>query len=147
LRRIDLPALRPGAPPVRILGYPIETVLAEKIATAIALGAANTRVRDYADIYTLTGRHDLTHATMREALLATAAFRATALQPLSEAVDNLVALRSVGTTYRTDLGPDGGHLPSQFADVVATAIAFADPLIASAPSGTIWQAGDRRWST
>ena len=39
-------------PPVRVLGYPIETVLAEKITTAIGLGPANTRVRDYADIYT-----------------------------------------------------------------------------------------------
>ena len=34
-----------------MLGYPIGTVLAEKLATAITLGAANTRVRDYADIY------------------------------------------------------------------------------------------------
>jgi hypothetical protein len=49
---VDLPALRPGEPPIRILGYPLETVLAEKIATAIVLGPANTRVRDYADVYT-----------------------------------------------------------------------------------------------
>ncbi len=55
-QQIALPALRPGTSPVRVLGYPIETVLAEKIATAINLGRANTRVRDYADIYTVTGR-------------------------------------------------------------------------------------------
>jgi hypothetical protein len=28
---IDLPALRAGEPPIRVLGYPLETVLAEKI--------------------------------------------------------------------------------------------------------------------
>jgi hypothetical protein len=39
---IDLPALRPGDPPVRVLGYPLETILAEKIITAIALGPVNT---------------------------------------------------------------------------------------------------------
>jgi hypothetical protein len=43
---IELPSLRLDAAPVRVLGYPIETVLAEKLATAILLGAANTRVRD-----------------------------------------------------------------------------------------------------
>jgi len=66
-RMIELPSLRPDTAPVRVLGYPIETVLAEKLATAIMLGAANTRVRDYADIYTLTGRHDLTRGAVRAA--------------------------------------------------------------------------------
>ena len=48
---IDLPALRPGTEAIRILGYPVETVLAEKLTTAIELGPASTRVRDYADIF------------------------------------------------------------------------------------------------
>jgi hypothetical protein len=51
---VTIPSLRPGLQPVQVLGYPVETILAEKIATAIALGPANTRVRDYADIYALT---------------------------------------------------------------------------------------------
>ena len=78
-RHLSLPSLRPGMPPVRVLGYPIETVLAEKITTAIGLGPANTRVRDYADIYTLTGIHAINHRTARQALLATAAHRAIAV--------------------------------------------------------------------
>ena len=48
---IELLSLRPDTAAVRGLGYPIETALAEKLATAIIVGAANTRVRDYADIY------------------------------------------------------------------------------------------------
>ena len=72
---VTLPPLRAGMEPVRVLGYPIETVLAEKIATAIGLGPANTRVRDYADIYSLTGIHVISHRTARQALLATAAYR------------------------------------------------------------------------
>jgi hypothetical protein len=68
-RHLSLPSLRPGLPPVRVLGYPIETVLAEKITTAIGLGPANTRVRDYADIYTLTRNWPVDHGIAREALL------------------------------------------------------------------------------
>jgi hypothetical protein len=40
-----------------VLGYPVETVLAEKLTTAIDLAEASTRVRDLADIYTVTGAH------------------------------------------------------------------------------------------
>lgn len=39
---VTLPALRAGLEPVCVLGYPVETVLAEKIATAIALGPAKS---------------------------------------------------------------------------------------------------------
>lgn len=57
------------------LGYPIETVFAEKISTAVSLGEANTRVRDYVDLYTLTGRHELSYEVVRAALEATANHR------------------------------------------------------------------------
>ena len=65
-RTVELPSLRPDAPPIRILGYPIETVLAEKLVTAIELGRANTRVRDFADIHLLTGAQALQCGELRE---------------------------------------------------------------------------------
>jgi hypothetical protein len=82
---IDYPALLPGMAPVRILGYPVHTVLAEKITTAVNLGATSTRVRDYLDIWTLTGIHDLDASPTRAALEATAAHRQITLRPLSQA--------------------------------------------------------------
>ena len=102
---IELPALRPGASPISILGYPIETVLAEKISTAIILGAANTRVRDYADIYTLTGNQDLTHAGVREALLATSSHRRAEVVALSTVIRDIVTVRGrTYTAYRNGAG-------------------------------------------
>lgn len=143
---LELPPLRPDTEPIRVLGYPIVTVLAEKIATAVTLGAANTRVRDYADVFTLTGRYDVTHAVMREALLATAAFRGTTLQPLSEVIHGLVGLRAATyTAYRTSLGPDGTQLPAHFDDVVIAVTAFADPLAEPGQPHMAWQAAHRRW--
>jgi hypothetical protein len=144
-RLIDLPSLRSG-PPVRVLGYPIETVLAEKIATAITLGAANTRVRDYADLYVLTGRHDITHAAARDALLATAAFRGTQLEPLSSVIDDLVELRQrTYAAYRRSLGVDGENLPSSLSEIVSSVTAFADPLVGPTGPTTVWLATRRRW--
>jgi len=126
---VDLPPSRPGEPPIRILGYPLETVLAEKIATAIVLGPANTRVRDYADVYTLTGSRSLLHAAARRALLATASYRGTATVALSTVIGNLGELRAATyTAYRSGLGPDGHALPADFSSVVGAVTAFADRL-------------------
>lgn len=145
-RLIDPPALRPGTEAVHVLGYPVETVLAEKLATAIDLGPASTRVRDYADIFVLTGTQTLSCATVREALSATAAFRGTAIQPLSDAIQDIVSLRA-GTyaAYRHGLGPDAGRLPEHFGQVVEAVVAFADPVINGPDPGSTWIPRHRRW--
>lgn len=78
---VELPSLRGGSGPVRVLGYPIESVLAEKIVTAIDLGLANTRVRDFADICLLIGQRGVLCGTLREAIDATARFREVPLIP------------------------------------------------------------------
>lgn len=49
-----------GTEPIRIIGYPITMILAEKIVTAMQRGTANTRWRDFVDICALltTNRPD-----------------------------------------------------------------------------------------
>lgn len=127
-RLVELPALRPGADPIRVLGYPIETVVAEKLTTAIELGPASTRVRDYVDLYTLSTTRRFAHGSVQEALLATAAFRGTSLRPMSDAVANIVELRSAAYQgYRRKLGVDGEHLPLHFVEVVDAVVAFCRP--------------------
>lgn len=58
---------------ISILAYNLETVLAEKMETVIARGIANTRLRDYYDLYIL--QNEYTHAINMEQLKA--AFLAT----------------------------------------------------------------------
>ena len=143
---IDLPALRPEYPPIQILGYPLETVLAEKITTAISLGPANTRMRDYADVYTLTSDRAISHSDARDALIATASHRGTDVVALSSAIGNLIELRRRSyDAYRTGLGPDGAALPREFAAVVKAVLAFADRLTDSATPTTTWNGWTRVW--
>lgn len=146
---IALPGLRPDSTPIRVLGYPIVTVLAEKLTTAIDLGEANTRVRDFADIYTLTGAHAIAWTSMHQALTATATFRTVDLVPLSEAVGELASLRRGDfRAYRDSLGHYGEHLPEDLTDAIAAAATFADPVIHGerAASGT-WVPSARHWTT
>lgn len=145
-RVVELPSLRPGGAPVRVLGYPVETVLAEKITTAIGLGPVSTRVRDWADIYTLIGTRRIDGATARAALESTGAFRGTTLVPLSQAIGELVVLRSSAyAAYRRSLGSGGDALPERFEDAVAGVIAFADPLLDLAKPAVRWNPDSRTW--
>lgn len=143
---IELASQRPGTLSVHVLGYPIETVLAEKTSTAIALGEANTRVRDYADLHVLTGKHSVPFAAMRAALQATARHRGVPLRPLSEVVSELATLRQDAyDAFRRRLGPDGIELPTRFSHVVANTIRFIDPIIDTKRSMMIWNPATREW--
>lgn len=114
-----------------VLGYPAETVIAEKLSTAMALGEANTRVRDYADVYVLIGRNAVDRPAVRAALRATTAYRGVALRELSEVVGGLGEQRA-GTyrAFKQRLGGGGDRLPPTFAEVVAVVVDFADSLVA-----------------
>ncbi len=52
---VTYPALL--AEPFTVVGYPLETVLAEKIVTMVDSGDATTRERDFADVFVLTKRY------------------------------------------------------------------------------------------
>lgn len=147
-RTVELPSLRPDAPPIRILGYPIETVLAEKLVTAIELGRANTRVRDFADIHLLTGTQALRCGALRDALTATAGFRGTTLIPLAQAAEGLAVLRnSTYVAYRKGLGEAGASLPERFSDIVAAVAVFVDPVLDGLDAKAVWSPAERTWNT
>jgi predicted nucleotidyltransferase component of viral defense system len=59
---------------ISVMAYPLETILAEKLETVLARGIANTRPRDYYDIYMLWRLRsaECSIATLKAALEATA---------------------------------------------------------------------------
>ncbi len=138
---ITYPVLRDDFAPVQILGYPLATVLAEKLTTSIQLGAANTRIRDYADIWTLTGLYDLEAVQLRAALENTASHRKIILRPLSAALGDFATVRArIYETYRRRLGQDSAALPEKFLTLLNDVTAFADPLILNTSDAQHWQA-------
>ncbi len=77
---------------IKVKGYNIETVLAEKIETIISRGVLNTRPRDFYDIYILTNTQRYDTMIFNEALLETAKHRDTNLL-LNEAVSILAEIK------------------------------------------------------
>jgi len=76
---------------INILTYTIETVLAEKFETTITRGIANSRMRDFYDIYILTKTQDINIAIFREALKKTVEKRHTARQmsDITSSINNI----------------------------------------------------------
>lgn len=60
---------------IRLWGYNIETVMAEKVETILSRGIFNTRPRDYYDIYILGTTQEYDKKLFQEALAATASHR------------------------------------------------------------------------
>jgi hypothetical protein len=73
---IDLPVLL-DMPSPHLRAYPPETVIAEKLHAMVVLGMANSRMKDYYDVWMLVTRFDLETQRLSRAIQATFARRDT----------------------------------------------------------------------
>lgn len=130
-----------------LLGYPIATVIAEKLTTAVSLGGLNTRDRDYADLCRLLTMHELESDTLRTALTATATHRGIKLQQLGPLLTGFADLRqSSYAAWRRRQGPAAGGYPARFSTVVELVTTFADPLLTDSVTGRTWSPEALAWN-
>lgn len=73
---VAYPTLLDGPAPV-LLAYPPETVVAEKLQAVVTLGAANTRMKDFYDLWILARGFSFSGETLSRAIAATFARRRT----------------------------------------------------------------------
>ena len=80
---------------ISLLTYNLETLLAEKLQTILARGLANTRLRDFYDVYELTNKYkkDMDPSTMQQVFAATCRKRNTKFEK-SEADEILTAIQA-----------------------------------------------------
>ena len=75
----SFPAILTALPAPVLKTYPEVTVIAEKLEALVNLDAANSRMKDFYDLYVLTLRPDLDQDQLRRAIHATFSRRGTAL--------------------------------------------------------------------
>jgi hypothetical protein len=140
---VTLPRLLGGE--IERLGYPIPMVLAEKLVTASQRGVANTRWRDFADVYVLTRNHDVTSKEVYEAIGAVAQHRHVKLRSLR---DQLVGYAEAGQARwlawreRQKLAD---RLPDSFADGVEHVLTFAVGCL-DVPTSAAWSSSNLAWT-
>ncbi len=130
VREIRYPELLGGAG-IALRAYPIERVLAEKIATMIERGELNTRDRDFADVWVLSRIHRIAAAGLRATLIAVADHRGHPVTSLSEALAEMPDRQQSYDALRRRAS-FAIEPPARWSDLIAEVIAFADPLIGDA---------------
>ncbi len=83
---------------ISLLTYNLETLLAEKLQTILSRGLANTRLRDFYDVYELMSKYgeDLDPSTMRQAFMATCRKRETEFEQVEAEEILTVIQKDVG---------------------------------------------------
>jgi hypothetical protein len=75
----EFPSLLPDLPRPRLRMYPKETVVAEKLEAMVQLGVTNSRMKDFFDLWHLSGTFAFDGGVLTAAVRATFARRGTAL--------------------------------------------------------------------
>jgi hypothetical protein len=78
IQDIEYPSLL-DMPKPRLRAYPPETVVAEKFQAIVALGAVNSRMKDFFDLWAIAGAFAFQGSVLADAIQATFERRATAL--------------------------------------------------------------------
>jgi predicted nucleotidyltransferase component of viral defense system len=126
----EFPALL-DAPAPRIRTYPRETVIAEKLEAMVALGEANSRMKDFADVFFLSRHFDFDGATLARAVAGTFTRRGTPLIEIPSAfTEKFVRINAKQAQWRAFLrraAPQG--IPDGFESVVAAIATFLSPIL------------------
>lgn len=142
-QQIRLPRLLHGE--LLIRGYPLEMVLAEKILTALERGTANTRWRDFLDIYVLVRRHSIDGKTLRASMQRVAQHRDVTLVPLGPELAGYAALAQ--RRWRAWLRRH--HLdrtaPVEFSAILDVVIPFADHAMTGGATRGSWNPVEGKW--
>jgi predicted nucleotidyltransferase component of viral defense system len=137
-----------GMPAPQLRAYPRETVVAEKLQALVHLGMANSRMKDFYDLWVLAREFSFAGPLLRDAIAATFARRGTAipLDPpvaLTDAFSRDEAKRKQWTAFlnRSGLKDRGGELEG----IVGELAEFLMPPTTAAARGEefapVWKPG------
>ena len=138
----DLPTLL-DFPAPRLLCYSREATVAEKLEGAVSLGALNSRMKDFYDIWLLSRQFDFNGPDLAEAIRLTFERRGTVLPMEIEAfTQDFVVLRQIQwTAFLNRLQQE--DVPASFAHVVASIAEFLSPVVTAVCAG---RPGPTRWT-
>lgn len=142
-QEIMLPRLLEGA--IALRGYPLAMVYAEKLVTAVQRGLANTRWRDFADIYLLSRRHDVGGTELAEAAARVAAHRQTELAPLASVLEGYAPIAQPKWQAWRRKQRLEDRLPERFNELLKAVIDFGDPPLRGEAGAFRWSATDQSW--
>ena len=137
---IEYPALLDAPAPI-LRAYPPETVVAEKTEAIVSLGIANSRMKDFYDLWTIAQTFAFEGGNLAEAIRRTFERRRTPLpEQVPIALSDSFALEKE-TQWRAFLARDRLEVaPASFAQVIDDLRAFLQPVLTRAEVAS-WRPG------
>lgn len=143
---VQYPTLLEFPPPV-LIGYPKETVVAEKLEAMTALGLLNSRIKDYYDLALLSRVFSFDGRLLVTAIRATFRHRGTAIEPntvgLSGAFSADPARSAQWRAFlrRSRFGEEPGGLPTLVSKVRGFAAEVLSAAVTDEAFDSVWNPG------
>lgn len=138
-----LPAILADFSKPRVKVYPPETIVAEKLHAMVKLGIANSRMKDFFDVYVLARTREFNQALLSKAVARTFERRRTVIpeEPFALTAE-FYSDGSKQAQWRAFLTKSGVDAPVAFTEAGDLLRAFLRPVLSSARSAAT---GERRW--
>ena len=135
-------------PAACLLVYPPETVVAEKVQAAVSLGLANSRMKDFYDLFWLASNQSFLGQSLREAIEATFARRGT---PLPSRVpyaitDAFGEEESKVARWRAFARKSSMEADTSFLEIVSQIRRFLGPVFDDSVSNSRWDSESGSWT-
>lgn len=126
-------------PVARLLAYPPETVIAEKLEAAVTLGLQNSRMKDFFDLHWLREYQSFDGGLLLAAVEATFARRGTVIPSTPPTALSEVFSRDDGKTLQWNAFRKKGQLDApELPEVIAKLSEFLLPIFSGEVRGQIW---------
>jgi len=131
-------------PPPHLLGYSLESAIAEKFEVMVKLGELNSRMKDFYDIWLLSRQFNFKGNQLRMAISETFKNRGTLVPSQITAFSDSFLLLKSGQwqAFHRRLGQE--NIPGDFGEIIAQLKIFLDPIVKSIQhvktTSSIWKA-------
>lgn len=142
-RLATLPAILADFSKPRVKVYPAETIVAEKLHAMVKLGIANSRMKDFFDVYVLARTREFDEALLAKAVARTFERRRTVIpeEPFALTAE-FYSDGSKQGQWRAFLTKSGVDAPVAFTEAGHLVRAFLCPVLSTVRAGVT---GERRW--
>lgn len=134
-RPIEIPTLLPSMVPCPVIsGYPLETIVAEKLHAVRQFGMDNTRHKDLYDLWRIRNEHVLDGSTVADAISRTFEHHGSRVETGLPGLSQEYAIANTGA-WNAFLRKNGLRVVDSFTAVMGDLRDFADPLLECASGG------------
>ena len=146
--KMEFPVLLDMEAP-EIYAYSISSVISEKFEAIVSLGDANSRYKDFYDIYILADRYDLDGMELKEAIKETFEHRETGFDDIFAFTDDFISSEIHQNRWKAFLKKKKALVQAELNDVVNLLRALLLPLVGSIIDDTEytakWDHESKKW--